>query len=402
MKTALVALLFIGLLSKSAEAHEPPPMWFNYELKDDKLVCEFKVMAVLFDQWLSLSRLDLMYLSDEERPSHLKALKEWFDANPIVEIDGVVVAPIIRAIEFKKSDFHNIELKYVVLTLDFSIKAPPKKVLLRWKDFNVFDEWPMKSVDALFAWGDEEAAYFLTNDEPEVTWHASKKKTVNKLRFMPPPAPPRINIPVLSLALGCGALVFLCLGFFLKLAKPMTIGIPLVLVVAAWAGQDQMVRRIRPPWLSAPVALTVPEAQEIFEALQQNTYRAFDYEDESRIYDALAQSVDGDLLERLYIEIFDSLIIREEGGAVCTVRKVDIIKNEVTLSSDPERREFLVNATWRVHGRVGHFGHQHLRVNQYSADYILRENEAGWRINDVKISNQERLDPMTLKEVKDG
>ena len=50
------------------------------------------------------------------------------------------------------------------------------------------------------------------------------------------------------------------------------------------------------------------------ETLLRNVYRGFDYRSESDIYDALAQSVAGDLLTDLYLKIKQGLTCRNRAG----------------------------------------------------------------------------------------
>ena len=64
------------------------------------------------------------------------------------------------------------------------------------------------------------------------------------------------------------------------------------------------------------------------ETLLRNIYRGFDYRSESDIYDALAQSVAGDLLTDLYLKIKQGLVVQEQGGAVARVQEVKVTRSE--------------------------------------------------------------------------
>ena len=57
-------------------------------------------------------------------------------------------------------------------------------------------------------------------------------------------------------------------------------------------------------------------------ALHLNMYRSFDYTDRDTVYDSLALSVDGTLLDTVYEEIFASLVMRDEGSAVARVTSI--------------------------------------------------------------------------------
>ena len=55
-------------------------------------------------------------------------------------------------------------------------------------------------------------------------------------------------------------------------------------------------------------------------AVQGNVYRAFDHRAESRIYDVLERSVDGELLRKLYLETVQALTLDAAPGRGTLVR----------------------------------------------------------------------------------
>ena len=121
---------------------------------------------------------------------------------------------------------------------------------------------------------------------------------------------------------------------------------------AAAAGGDRRFRRAKNRARRSP------------KSLLRNVYRAFDYHSESDIYDALARSVQGDLLADLYLKIKQGLIMQEQGGAVARVQEVKVIKAEPVEGKS--QNGFAERVTWQVEGTVEHWGHIHLRVNEYS------------------------------------
>jgi hypothetical protein len=162
-----------------------------------------------------------------------------------------------------------------------------------------------------------------------------------------------------------------------------------------------MVRPAGPAFLAlgtrAPAQLDPAEATRIFTALQTNLYRAFDYEAESSIYDALAESVDGELLEETYLSVRRALVMEEEGGAMSRVVSVRPIATSVVSQGEIEdagvaARAFTVDATWQVDGRVTHWGHAHDRTNEYEGRFTVAASANGWRIHDAEITRQERVD----------
>ena len=75
------------------------------------------------------------------------------------------------------------------------------------------------------------------------------------------------------------------------------------------------------------------DATQVFAQLHKNMFRAFDYQDESDVYDALSKSVDGELLRQLYLDINQSLKVKEQGGAIARVNEVNLLEGQKSSSS---------------------------------------------------------------------
>jgi hypothetical protein len=127
----------------------------------------------------------------------------------------------------------------------------------------------------------------------------------------------------------------------------------------------------------------------VAESLLRNVYRAFDYHSESDIYDALARSVQGDLLADLYLKIKQGLIMQEQGGAVARVQEVNVVKTEPAEAKS--RTGFAERVTWQVEGTVEHWGHIHTRVNEYSADLEIEPAGGSWKITAMNVSRQSQV-----------
>ena len=122
-------------------------------------------------------------------------------------------------------------------------------------------------------------------------------------------------------------------------------------------------------------------------ALHLNMYRSFDYTDRDTVYDSLALSVDGNLLDTVYEEIFASLVMRDEGGAVARVTSIthhDVTPQAPTLITQggTPRWSAEVRVQWTVRGRVTHWGHSHQRADRWSALFQLQETADGWRFTE--------------------
>ena len=126
----------------------------------------------------------------------------------------------------------------------------------------------------------------------------------------------------------------------------------------------------------------------IADTLLKNIYRAFDYRDEKAIYDALAHSVEGDLLADTYLKIHAGLLMQEQGGAVSHVQNVELLN---TLIADAQPASYNAQVKWRVTGTVEHWGHIHTRVNAYEALLRISRGESAWKITAMEVGKQERV-----------
>jgi hypothetical protein len=156
------------------------------------------------------------------------------------------------------------------------------------------------------------------------------------------------------------------------------------------------------PWAQEFERPSEQEAKEIFASLHKNLYRAFDYETEDQVYDTLARSVRGDLLEQVYTQILETLIMRDQGGAVSKVVEVEKVNCLVTFPDDPAAPWYTIQCVWRVHGKVGHYGHTHVRVTEYRAQFKVTEEQGTWKIADMEILGQMRIDDGGLTVPRGG
>ena len=123
--------------------------------------------------------------------------------------------------------------------------------------------------------------------------------------------------------------------------------------------------------------------------LLRNVYQAFDYREESAIYDTLERSVAGNLLTEIYLETQRSLELTNQGGARAKVKSVEMQAIAITAADEPNA--FRANATWNVNGSVGHWGHVHIRSNQYQAELLIQAVAGRWRLIDMNVLQEQRL-----------
>ena len=140
-------------------------------------------------------------------------------------------------------------------------------------------------------------------------------------------------------------------------------------------------------WFGRP-KLDEELAERILTRLITNIYTAFEYPTESSIYDSLAKSVAGKELNAIYLEYRRRIEAVNRGGPSVKILSVSI---EDISSIRRENKNFVVNASWRVSGRVRHFGHVHERINRYQAALTLTTPTDIWKLLKIDILEESRL-----------
>ena len=147
-----------------------------------------------------------------------------------------------------------------------------------------------------------------------------------------------------------------------------------------------------PQWSLLPLgrtaAISESDASDITYALLHNVYRAFDYRDESAIYDCLSESASGDLLAELYLEVRRSLVVANQGGARVKVKHIEW---ESCVAAADNHDAFDASCQWTVTGAVGHWGHVHQRTNRYRGKFRVRSDAGHWKLASLDLHSEERL-----------
>jgi hypothetical protein len=82
------------------------------------------------------------------------------------------------------------------------------------------------------------------------------------------------------------------------------------------------------------------------------------------------------------------LIVAEQGGAIARVIAVKPLDGTLQV---PGRESFKYMARWRVTGTVEHWGHIHLRENQYEALMTVSSTPSGWKIAAYELRDQKGI-----------
>jgi len=428
----VVALCLAAVRPDVVHAHRSllPAFQAKYVLRDD--VLGLTILVNTGDAY------DLFKVKAEKReageqlpPDIRSGIVALVRNGSVITIDGIVVPPVVVSglvtdplEELKKEmvlpGYAANDLGYEV-KLEYPLKSAPRRISIAWRDERVFlindpyglmrgrvrgeDEaggeenpygelWePVLYVG--FRVGDNLKFPKLTPKEPEYTWHApvaAPREPVAPVSVDVVGTPWRLTVSALVLSLAYLASATVAVVRRRRVALhaallPVACGL---VTLAAYAGPVPLVT----PRSRMPEAA---RAVEIFEALHANIYRAFDYDNEDDIYATLTQSVAKPVLYGIYEDVYQSLVLKDEGGAMCSIERVETLETDFLgrVGDGDDELAFGIECAWRVKGIVAHWGHVHERVNEYLATYTVARIAGAWKITDTKVETQRRIDTLS-------
>lgn len=274
------------------------------------------------------------------------------------------------------------------LVWEFGVGGDPKHVEVSWDGFAE----PLSKLPLTVFVGNSAENLELTKQLPLVRWsddagHLPKPKPLAVVPTLPAQAVYAIPVAmIIWLLLG----VAICVWMVVKRHKFPGGFVPFL---AAWGVGVVMsyhmgVLRIPSPFSEKAAAVTKPEqAEKVLLPLLKNVYRAFDYRLETQVYDRLARSVDGELLRTLYLQTIQALTIEGQEGTRAKVNDLSVTVDKVT----PQADGFVAEGEWTALGTVGHWGHQHQRVNRYKARLTVVPVGQEWKIRGMEVLEERRL-----------
>lgn len=386
---ALAALA--GLALAMAPRHPPPTVHVEVDVLADALAVDVVGELQVWNAWLGLEVSGEFLLSETDLARIRDGAQKLFATRNPIAIDGATVPMGVIEVIPPTDFIPGRNIPNIRVRLRAGVEREPRTVTLRWESFESTDWFEKPAVPVMIRYrGDVEQAV-LTPHEPEHIWHTRvvqrRPLRVDAVTAAPPT---RARLPVLSLvaaALGVG----LALGARRRRWPATVWGTGLAASLAlAFVARD--IGTVRLPWGGVDVP-TGEAAYAIFQRLHGNVYRAFEGATPEEVYDLLAVSVAPAIIDDLYGDVYESLVLRNQGGAVCHVERIDVfehaVKPETTGGGAPR---FMVELGWRVHGLVSHWGHEHRRINKYRADYTIEHDGRAWRIAKVQVREQERVD----------
>lgn len=310
----------------------------------------------------------------------------------IVTIDGKVGQPIIDKIHFVKWSLAGIQIQEIKEPMDYSsavigvIFAFPHDSIAQ----NITVDWDMfsdriKEVPNVATDPAGPMPYTLKQDDHILVWNNYLKKY--KLPTISEVEVSHAKVPVLYLI----ALIFIIFGL-VKVIKSykrnsLKYGLVVLLGILLIGLGSFFKQSITIPFIQQS-SFSKPEASSLISHLLKNTYRAFDFREESDIYDKLAISNHEELLATLYIQTKKSMILENQGGIQVKVKDVEVT-DVVEVSSNSDGISF--RCKWIVKGDVGHWGHIHSRTNQYEAILHVKPENDVWKLDEIDIVEEVRL-----------
>ena len=403
----VLAFLFISIfLTSKLSAHTfQTNLYPDIELKKDHLVIELWVATFLFPPLE-----DINYGDNKPRPTLDKSreqIERFFNSNCPVYINGKKVPPNTQWLKFEEMEEvshlgESADLTMAKMLFHYPASEEVRNIKFGWglwftdQAIKVETENGEETIshnpnilDMLIFVGGEAHPMYLTKEEPEFTWHAPARILTDSVEITSIEPIKKVNagIPIISICV-------LVIGFFLTITRQrgktfLRLSIIISSFIVAFILRNTLVIETSRSSETLAKNLDSSSAADLFTKLHRSIYRAFESESEDAIYNNLAKSVSQKLIGPLYEEVYQSLILRDEGGAISRINRVDYI--EVNAIRIENSDDYKIYCKWQVHGNVRHWGHSHKRSNEYEADYTLSVENDLWKIASSSVNLQKRV-----------
>ncbi len=390
-------IVLVTLMSASVtEAHPPrgeAELTLEIAIDEQEVKFEARMSYELFCSTFAPDNLpeQVPWLLKKDAKRIWEKVEQFFlDVNP-VKIDGVPVRPVVESM-------NESLLPRLWINVSYATKGKPGEVSMTWNFFPKNDSAgnPIRpEIAADFKVFGKKKELVFTDKEPEYVWHDEDSPYYRNILSVPADKTPgTISLPLLSVCLAAGWVAALLAMRSVKVGVRLKLLITAVVLVGAVAARNYGTVEIESPWRGGLQAPDEKRAKAIFKTLHKNIYRAFDYKTESSIYDTLAISVDGQLLEKIYNDLYLSLMQKVLGKAASHIQTVRILESKLVKEPEGEdagKAQFRIWCCWRVHGSVRHWGHTHARTNEYEAVYTVGVRDGTWKIVATKVIRQEQV-----------
>ena len=380
-------------------------------ITDQEVRHEVLIPLATLASLMEIQRKDESFLEVDEQADAAKQVEAFFSAGNPVTIDGIEVKPVFDRVDFYGLDLSDFAMRpekrrvsmasgRVGVIMSYSAKTRPTEVTVEW---NLLSNVIREVDSVVIAYQEVSSTKF------------SKFLSENIYRWQAPDRPPLPPITELSgkydlqeyqqptvtvswatIGLWGVAAFSLLFGLFFTDSVWPYLLVGLVGLVGSYFVSDYAVATYDHPWRQPkPFEISADEAADVFQRLHANMFRAFDYVDESDVYQALAKSVEGNLLRDLYLQINQSLRVQEQGGAIAVIEEVNLVDQQLMPAEagfedrDQSTIRFNYQADWTLRGTIEHWGHIHERTNKYRARFVVellegKDGKAGWKITDIQ------------------
>lgn len=313
--------------------------------------------------------------------------------NRVNQQGGIVSATVLKGMPGRSETIGSRDATPVIegmMGLIWQFELPPhvESVELEWAGF---DGTVTKVPVTIFFGSQAESGQELTAAGPALSW---------KNDGLLPDPPPLAAVPLVagkaSYPLPVGAMVWTVLGAVSVLVAGRSLrqrpavmgGVLLVLAAGAWLLWPVWRVPVTVPGAKAP-EVTTAQATGILSSLVENVYRSFDQNSESAIYDVLERSVNGPLLQNLYLQTSQALTLDGQDGTRVKVNDLYVHVENVTPLQG--REGFVADCQWTARGTVGHWGHLHQRLNRYTAKIDVEPVDGAWKMTGLEVLEERRL-----------
>lgn len=381
----------------------------DYEVRHEILI-PLATLATLMD----LERADDNFLEIDEQEAASEKIKKYFSVGNPVTIDGVQVSPVFDRVDFYGLDLRDFAMQAekrkvsmangrVGLIISYSTKGRPTDVEVGWDKFNNM----IKTVDGVVFIGDkvEKTQFSMFLSDNTFRWTAPDRKPLPEITGisstldLSPYQQPKLKAPFASIGLLAFSVLIFFVGTILSTVRKPCFGIAAMLMIGSlllYVGKFET--EINHPNKSAkPFRMPDEDSTQVFAQLHKNLFRAFDYRDESDVYDALAQSVSGEELRRIYLQINESLKVEEQGGAIARINEVVLLDGHQVEASPPEGPaenpeqnpfRFKYVGSWKLDGTIEHWGHIHQRETKFDGEFDIELVDDAWKITRMQVVDQ--------------
>ena len=392
--------------------HASATMSFLY-IEPHEVRHEIMIRVKDMENWMDLGLRGNAFIEPDELEDLKQRIAEFLLTRNTVKVDDEALEPVLDRSDYITVDVTGIRIleepqrleistAVVGVILAYLTDGMPQQAMVDWDLFTdqiqrvpataIDPAGPMPTYltpdDNVHAW-----AYFLKNYTPPTVVKVAVKDTVGK-----------ITLPALSI--GAMVVVILTGWWIWQLRRQQlpymlpSLALVTALVIALAAFPHMQLTIHRPAAMIGN--LSTNETKLIMSSLLKNVYRSFDFRNESDVYDKLALIVQGDLLEKIVLQMRRSLSDRRAVGAQARVNDIEILEATAEPLPSNDDESFRIKTKWTTQGSVSHWGQIDIRKNYYDAIVNIKDIDGYWMITGLDLLEQKRLDAGARPYSEDG